>query len=82
MLVHRAYGITCSSYRAEMMAIKQTLVTVLLNVDQELEFDRILWIITDSHVTVSHQLLTTGPNSCPSTFKDYCKRQINAGTAI
>ena len=59
LLVHRACGTTCSSYRAEMMAIEQTLEAVLLNVDQELEFDRILWIITDSQsAIISLQLMS------------------------
>ena len=35
ILVHMACGTTCSSYRAEMMAIEQTLEAVLLNVDQD-----------------------------------------------
>ena len=42
MIVHRACGTIlahCSSYRDEMMIIEQTLEAVLLNVDQELEFD-------------------------------------------
>ena len=42
-----------------MMAIEQTLDAVLLNVDQELEFDRILWIITDSQSAISS--LQQGP---------------------
>ena len=44
-----------------MMAIEQTLEAVLLNVDQELEFDRILWIITDSQSAISFLILQQGP---------------------
>ncbi len=61
MLVHKACGTTCSSYRAEMMAIEQTLEAVLLNVDQELEFDRNLWMITDSQSAISS--LQQGPGA-------------------
>ena len=68
MIVHRACGTIlahCSSYRDEMMIIEQTLEAVLLNVDQELEFDRILWIITDSQSSISP--LQQVPTQCHRT---------------
>ena len=43
------------------MAIEQTLEAVLLNVDQELEFDRTLWMITDSQSAISS--LQQGPGA-------------------
>ena len=61
MIVHKACGTTCSSYRAEMMAIEQTLEAVLLNIDQELEYDRKLWMITDSQSAISS--LQQGPGA-------------------
>ena len=44
-----------------LMAIEQTLEAVLLNVDQELEFDRTLWMITDSQSAISS--LQQGPGA-------------------
>ena len=61
MIVHKACGTTCSSYRAEMMAIEQTLEAVLLNIDQEVEFERKLWMITDSQSAISS--LQQGPGA-------------------
>ena len=61
IIIHKACGTICSSYRAEMMAIEQTLETVLLNIDKEIEFQRTLWMITDSQSAVSS--LQQGPGA-------------------
>ena len=42
IIIHKACGTICSSYRAEMIAIEQTLEAVLLNIDKEIEFQRTL----------------------------------------
>ena len=44
-----------------MMAIEQTLEAVYLKVDKEIEFQRTLWMITDS------QSLSTPYNKAPET---------------
>ncbi len=84
ILVHKACGTTCSSYRAEMMAIEQTLEAVLLNIDQELEFERKLWVITDSQSAITSlqqgpaaQLNVIGQNIW-SLLQKLCEQQIKA----
>ena len=61
MLIHRACGTICSSFRAEMMAIEMVLEAVLLNLDPDIEFNRTLWLITDSQSSVS--AISQGPGN-------------------
>jgi len=74
--VYRGCGVICSSYRAELIAIEETLETVLLHLDKEIEYNRTLWMITDSQSSVT--TLKQGPG------KQFCKiggniwRLINA----
>ena len=59
--VHKGCGVICSSYRAELIAIEQTLEAVLLHLDHEIEYDRTLWMITDSQSSVT--TLRQGPGN-------------------
>ena len=44
----RACGTVCSSFRAEMMAIDAALDSILSTTDEEVEYDRTSWVMTDS----------------------------------
>ena len=54
-------GVICSSFRAEMKAIERALQTTLDNLDNEIEYDRNMWVITDSLSAVT--ALSSGPGA-------------------
>ena len=54
-------GIICSSFRAEMKAIETALQTTINNLDTEIEFQRNMWVITDSLSAIT--ALSGGPGS-------------------
>ncbi len=49
-----------------MIAVEQTLEAVLVNIDQEIAFERTLWVITDSQSTISS--LEQGPGAQLNTI--------------
>ena len=61
IVLKAACGRICSSYRAEMKAMELALETVLQNIDEELEYDRTLWIISDSQSSI--RSLQQGPGA-------------------
>lgn len=64
IIIKRAGGVLCSSYRAEMIAIEETLTNVLQNIDEEVEFNRTLWIFTDSQSSITTLRQGAGNQFC------------------
>ena len=46
--IKEASGAICSSFKAEMVAIERALSKILYQLDEEIEFDRTLWLFSDS----------------------------------